>query len=154
MGALSSAAILRACLSWTPERASYALEICLNLRNRLIWIAVLTVAFATVQLVASRRKGQRELVAFVTDKLMPVANECVHQAQARAPDLRGALSLQVRLVPDGKLDAAVERVEVAQTSELQEPGLAECVRERTKALRLKLPLPGGPEQLALTFPTE
>jgi hypothetical protein len=123
----------------------------LNLRNRLIWIAVLTVAFATVQLVASRRKGQRELVAFVEDKLAPIANEC---AQERSPGVHGTLALQVRLIPDGKLDAAVERIEVAPSSELQEPRLNECLRERTKTLRLKLPLSGGPEQLELMLPIE
>ncbi|HET8938133.1 MAG TPA: hypothetical protein VFN67_32040 [Polyangiales bacterium] len=81
------------------------------------------------------------------DKLAPLAKEC-------AAGSRGTLALEVRLVPDGKLDAAVERLEVAQSSELRAPALTECLRERTKTLKLKLPLPGGPEELELRFPIE
>lgn len=121
----------------------------MNLRNRLIWIAALSVAFAGVQLVASRRNAERELGEYVKSKLMPFANACV-----REPGLRGALTLQVRVVPDGKLDALVERLELDASSELQDRELVECLRQRTKTLILKLPLPRGPEQLTLTFPIE
>ena len=119
----------------------------MNLRNRLIWIGVLTVAFAGVQLVASRRKADQERGAFVKDKLMPLVKEC-------AGPSRGALTLQLGLAPDGKLDAVVERLELAASSELQDRELVDCLRERTRTLRLKMPLPSGPEQLELTLPID
>jgi hypothetical protein len=126
----------------------------LNLRNRLIWIAALTVAFSGVQLVASRRKAKQELVEHLADELMPFANECVRQAQLRSPSLRGALTLQVGVAPEGKLGTSVERVELSASSELQGRELVECIRERARTLTLKQPLPGGPEQLELTLPVE
>lgn len=119
----------------------------MNLRNRLIWIAVLTVAFAGVQLVASRRKAEREHVGFVSEKLMPLVKECAGSA-------RGVLTLQLSLAPDGKLDAVVERLDVPASSELQGGELVDCLRERTRTLRLNMPLPGGPEQLELTLPID
>jgi hypothetical protein len=115
----------------------------LNLRNRLIWIAALSVAFAAVQLVASQRKGERELIEYVTSKLMVQANECARQTHEH-----GTLTLQAQLVPDGKLDTIIERIEAAPSSKL-----SACIIEHTKALSLKLPLP-SPKQLTLTLPIE
>lgn len=116
---------------------------CLNLRNRLIWIAALSVAFAAVQLIASQRKGERELIEYVTSKLMVQANECARQTQEH-----GTPTLQVHLVPDGKLDAIIESIEATPSSKL-----ADCIIEHTKTLSLKLPLP-SPKQLTLTLPIE
>lgn len=138
---------------WSRRRFGFG-EVFLNLRNRLIWIAALSVAFAGVQLLASRRKAEREHNEYVKSKLIPLANECARQTQERLPELHGVLSVQVRVVPDGKLDAVVEQVELSSTSALQERELVACMRERAMTLVLKLPLPGGPEQLDLTFPIE
>jgi hypothetical protein len=121
----------------------------LNLRNRLIWIAVLTMAFAGVQLLASRRKAERELVESIKDKLVPLADEC-----ARSSSTRGALTLRVGVVPEGKLGARVERVELVASSAVQDGVLVECVRDHAKAVTLKQPLPGGPQDLELTPPVE
>lgn|GEM_PF-3913567 len=126
----------------------------MNLRNRLIWIGALSVAFAGVQLIAGNRKAEQERVEYLKNKAMPVVNECVRQAQERAPGLRGVLTLQVTIVPEGKLAALIERVEVPASSEVQEPGLARCIDERAKNLTFPLPLRRGAEHVALTVPIE
>ena len=129
-------------------------EVFLNLRNRLIWIAALTLAFAIVQTIASRRKAARELVDYLQEEFSPVTTECVRQAQVGSPRLRGTLTLQVAVVPTGKLAASVERVEVSASSDVQGPELAACISERAKTLVLKHPLLRGPEQVELTLPVE
>jgi len=126
----------------------------LNLRNRLIWIGALSVAFAGVQLVASGRKAEQERVDYLKTKLMPVANECIRLAKERSPSLRGGLVLQVGIVPEGKLAASIERIEVPAASEVQERELKECLEERAKNLKVPLPLRRGPEQVELTLPIE
>jgi hypothetical protein len=126
----------------------------LNLRNRLIWIGALSVAFAGVQLVASNRKAEQERVEYLKNKALPVVNDCVRQAQERAPGLRGVLTLQVTIVPEGKLAALIERVDVPASSEVQEPGLARCVNERAKNLTFPLPLRRGAEQVELSIPID
>jgi hypothetical protein len=123
----------------------------LNLRNRLIWIGALSVAFAGVQLVAGNRKAEQERVEYLKNKAMPVVNDCVRQAQERAPGLRGVLTLQVTIVPEGKLAALIERVDVPASSEVQEPGLARCVNERAKNLTFPLPLRRGAEHVELSI---
>ena len=126
----------------------------MNLRNRLIWIGALSVAFAGAQLVASGRKAEQERLDYVSNKLMPAANECIRRAQERTPGLRGMLTLQVSIVPEGKLAALIERIEVPASSEVQERELAECIRERGKNLTFPLPLRRGAEQVELTLPIE
>jgi hypothetical protein len=124
----------------------------LNLRNRLIWIGLLSVGFAGVQLIAGERKAEQERVQYLKTKAMPVVNECVRLAQERSPGLRGVLALQVGIVPEGKLAALIEGVELSAASEVQEPGLVQCIRERAKNLTLPLPLRRGAEQVELTVP--
>lgn len=126
----------------------------MNLRNRLIWIGALSVAFAGVQLVAGNRKAEQERVEYLKNKAMPVVNDCVLQAQERAPGLRGVLTLQVKIVPEGKLAALIERVDVPASSEVQEPGLGPCIHERAKNLTFPLPLRRGDEQVELKVPIE
>jgi hypothetical protein len=127
-------------------------EVCLNLRNRLIWIAALSVAFATVQWVASRRKAEQERAAYLRDKLTPLANQCLEQARQRTPSLQGTLALQLGLVPDGKLKVIIETVAVTASSQVQAPELAECIRERAKTIDILQTLRSGPEQVELTLP--
>ena len=126
----------------------------MNLRNRLIWIGALSVGFAGVQLVASERKAEQERVEYLKNKVMPVVNECVRLAQERAPGLHGLLTLQVGIVPEGKLAALIERVELPTSSEVQEPELVECIHARAKNLTFPLPLRRGAEQVELAVPIE
>lgn len=126
----------------------------MNLRNRLIWIGVLSVGFAGVQLVASERKAEQERLEYLKSKAMPGVNECIRQAQERAPGLGGALALQVVIVPEGKLAALIERVELAAASEVQDRELVECIRARAVSLTFPLPLRHGSEQVELTVPIE
>jgi len=102
-------------------------------------------------LVASNRKAEQERVEYLKNKALPVVNDCVRQAQERAPGLRGVLTLQVTIVPEGKLAALIERVDVPASSEVQEPGLARCINERAKNLTFPLPLRRGSEQVELSI---
>jgi hypothetical protein len=120
----------------------------MNLRNRLIWIAALSVAFAVVQMLASQRKAERELIDYLRDTLTPLVEAC-----ARETSTRGTLKLQVGVAPEGKLTTTIESVDVPASSEVQAPGLTACIRERAATVKLKQPL-GGPEKLELTLPLE
>lgn len=105
-------------------------------------------------MLASERKAEQEQVEYLKTKAMPVVNECARLAQARVPSLRGVLTLQVGIVPEGKLAALIERVELAPASEVQEPELVACIHERAKNLTFPLPLRRGPEQVELAVPIE
>jgi hypothetical protein len=133
------------------EDGSTSCEVFLNLRNRLIWIAALTVAFATVQFFASQRNAKQARVEDLKDKLLPLATQCVEQAQEPSRRVHGALTLQLSLVPDGKLRAIIEHLEVPASSQVQESALAACIRERAKTLTIQQTLPSGPEQIELTL---
>lgn len=119
----------------------------MNLRNRLIWIAVLTVGFAAVQLAASRRKADQERSEYLSSKLTPLVTQCIEAGKEHP----STLTLQVSLAPEGKLQAVVEQIEVPAQNPTQAPELVSCLRERAKDLTLPLPLPRGPEQVELTL---
>jgi hypothetical protein len=87
--------------------------------------------------------GRDALVAYLNDELMPLANECIEQAEARAPRLSGML--------DEELGAVVDVAEPAPTSNVMDPLLFECIRESAFSLTLEPPLTTGREKFEITL---
>jgi hypothetical protein len=102
----------------------------------------------------NRIAGHDALVAHLNHDFMPLAHECLEQAQARSPSLRGMLTLQLETVSDERLGALVERAEVPAASEVQERELAECIRENAMTLTFPPSLPSGPDKFEFTLQIE
>jgi hypothetical protein len=101
-----------------------------------------------------RLGGRGELVAHLNREFIPLARDCVEQAQERSPHLRGMLALQVETVSDEQLGALVERAELPASSEVQERELAECLRENAMTITFPPPLATGAEKFELTLRVE
>lgn len=81
---------------------------------------------------------------------MPLANECIEQAQQRAP-LAGMIALAMETVADEQLGAVVDVAEPAPSSQIADPLLFECLRESAFSLTLPPPPTGGRMTAMLTF---
>jgi hypothetical protein len=98
-----------------------------------------------------RTPGRDQLAAHLDRELTPLAHECIQQAKARSPSLRGVLTLRLETVSDEQLGAIVEGAEVPVTSEVQERGLAACIREHAMTLTFPPPVSRGPDHFELSF---
>jgi hypothetical protein len=99
----------------------------------------------------NRIGGHDALVEHLNRDFMPLAHECIEQAQERSPELRGMLTLQLETIADEQLGAIVERAEVPAASEVQDLGLAECMRESAMILAFPPSLASGPDKFELTL---
>jgi hypothetical protein len=82
---------------------------------------------------------------------MPLANECIEQAQARMPQLAGMIALSMETVADEQLGAVVDVAEPAPSSQIVDPLLFECLRESAFSLTLPPPPVGGRMKAMITF---
>jgi hypothetical protein len=101
-----------------------------------------------------RAGGRSSLVAHMNREFMPLARDCIRQAQERSPQLRGMLTLQLETVSDEKLGAVIDRAEVPTSSEVQERELAECMRENALTVIFPKSIATGHEQFELTLHLE
>lgn len=101
-----------------------------------------------------RIEGHEELFAELNRDFMPLADECIEQAQTRAPELAGMLAVGVDIVVDEELGAVIERVDFGEQNEVEEPELRSCVRESLLSMLLPPGSADGREQLMLTMPLE
>jgi hypothetical protein len=65
---------------------------------------------------------------------MPLASECIEQAKARKPHLRGRLVFAVSLAPTENGRAIVASIKLRHDNEIEDPELLECIRESALAL--------------------
>ncbi len=96
--------------------------------------------------------GREALVARLNEDFMPLAAECIEQAQARTPQLAGMLAIGLETIADEELGAVVEVADPAPTSTVMDPLLLECIRESAFSLTLPPPLTSGREKFELTLP--
>jgi hypothetical protein len=85
---------------------------------------------------------------------MPLASECIEQAQARTPQLKGMLAIGLETIADEELGAVVDLADPAPTNDVLDPLLLECIRESAFSLTLPPPLTSGREKLEITLPIE
>jgi hypothetical protein len=81
---------------------------------------------------------------------MPLAKECVDQAQARAP-VTGLIALAMETVADEQLGAVVDVAAPAPTNQVVDPLLFECLRESAFSLSLPPPPAGGRMKALITL---
>ncbi len=96
--------------------------------------------------------GREALVARLNEDFMPLAAECIEEAQARIPQLAGMLAIGLETIADEELGAVVEVAEAAPASTVLDPLLLECIRESALSLTLPPPLTSGREKFELTLP--
>ncbi len=81
---------------------------------------------------------------------MPLAKECVDQAQQRTP-ITGVVALAMETVADEQLGAVVDVAEPAPSNQVVDPLLFECLRESAFSLSLPPPPTGGRMKALITL---
>jgi hypothetical protein len=95
--------------------------------------------------------GREALVGHLNRDFMPLARECIAQAQEEAPRLAGMLALGVEVVADEKLGAIVDVAKAAPENEVQHAGLLECIRQTALSVTFPPALVTGRELFMLTL---
>ncbi len=95
--------------------------------------------------------GREALVAHLNQEFMPLARECIEQALAREPQLKGMLALSVETVAHAELGGVIDVAEVGEGNEIHERELHECMRETALTVSLPAPLVTGREKFMLTL---
>lgn len=98
--------------------------------------------------------GHDALHAELNHDFMPLADECIDHARARTPSLEGMLAIGFEIVADQELGAIIDEVEFADTNEIDDPELQQCVRESLASLMLPPGAQTGRSELLLTLPIE
>lgn len=89
--------------------------------------------------------GRQALVDFLNREYEPLVTDCVEQAAARAPELRGMYRLNIGTLADEELGAVVDVAEPGVGSEVTDPEFFECLRESAYTLVIPPPLTTGQE---------
>ncbi len=82
---------------------------------------------------------------------MPLAKECIDQAQARAPQLSGMLWMDVEVAALEDVGGVIDRAEPAANNELRDDELIECIRQSALSVILPKTAPGGREGFTLSL---
>jgi hypothetical protein len=98
-----------------------------------------------------RLGGREALVDHVNREFMPLCQECIEQAQERAPQLRGMLAIGVETLADEDVGAVVDVAQAMPENEIPDPDLLECVRESALSLTFPAGLTTGREKFMLTL---
>lgn len=73
--------------------------------------------------------GRDALLQRLNADFMPLADECMQQARERAPDLRGLVAIDVKLLAERDVGAIVEDAAPAAENEIEDPELIECLQQ-------------------------
>jgi len=96
--------------------------------------------------------GRDALLRQLNHDFMPLADECIEQAQERSPGLAGMLAIDMETLFDAELGAIVEVAEPSSRNEIADPLLFECIRESAYSLSLPPPPASGRDRFMLTIP--
>ena len=86
------------------------------------------------QLVDQTGWNDPSAVKQLNKEFMPLASECIEQAKARKPHLRGRLVFAVSLAPTENGRSLVASIKLRPDNEITDPELLECIRESALAL--------------------
>ena len=104
--------------------------------------------------IQDRIGGRDALAAALNEDFLPLADECIAEAQARDPSLQGMLAIELDVIADAEIGAVVETVDFPDSGEVHDALLHECIRETTLSTILPPPPEGGREALMLTLKVE
>ncbi len=83
--------------------------------------------------------------------VMPLADECYALALERDPTLAGGLDLQFEIIGDQDVGGLVERVDVEESSQIQDLEMIECMRETLLSTVFPAPDDSGAAGVRLTL---
>ncbi|HFE45681.1 MAG TPA: AgmX/PglI C-terminal domain-containing protein [Nannocystis exedens] len=86
----------------------------------------------------------------ISEDLMPLAVECYELALDESPDLQGGLALHFRIEGEPDVGGLVVDAKLTDDSEIQHPGLVECMRESMMSVSFDPPEDGG--AIEVTYP--
>ncbi len=86
----------------------------------------------------------------IAEDLVPLAEECYELALSDSPDLQGRLALHFRIEGEPDAGGLVVEAEPTDDSEIQHPGLVECMRESMMSVSFDPPENGG--AIEVTYP--
>ncbi len=78
--------------------------------------------------------GDDSVVKQLNKEFMPLASECIEQAQARDRRLRGMLAFTMVIAPTEGRKAVVASLKVRPDNQVDDPELFECIRESSFSL--------------------
>lgn len=99
-------------------------------------------------------EGYDQLLDELNKDFLPLSDECISNALARAPELRGLLAINFELVVDEELGAVIEHADMGANNEVHDPELQECVRESLLSMILSPGAADGSAALAITLEVE
>lgn len=95
--------------------------------------------------------GRDALVGYLNRDFMPLARECIEQAEKESPQLKGMLAIGVEVATDEQLGGVIETADPAPTNEIADRSLIECIRETTLSVIFPPGLTSGHEKFELTL---
>jgi hypothetical protein len=111
------------------------------------------VAPASKSGVLKNRLGEERqpLVDYINEDFMPLASECIDQAEQRSPQLSGMLAIGLEVVADEALGGVIDRAEPTARNQMRDEELIECVRQSALTVVLPAPLITGRENIEVTL---
>jgi hypothetical protein len=112
-----------------------------------------SVASASKSAVLKNRLGaeRQPLVDYINEDFVPLASECIDQAEQRNPQLTGMLAIGLEIVADEALGGVIDRAEPAARNQVRDEELIECVRQSALTVVLPAPLITGRESIEITL---
>ena len=96
--------------------------------------------------------GREALVEYLNKDFMPLASECIEEAELRSPQLAGMLAIGLETIADEQLGGVVDLAEPTPANNVMDPLLFECIRQSAFSLALPPPLTSGRERFQITLP--
>lgn len=94
--------------------------------------------------------GDASVAKQLNRELMPLVSECIDQARARKPGLRGLLGFTMVIAPTENGRAIVASLQLRKDNQIQDPELFECIRESSFSLEGLT----APHDFDITMPIE
>lgn len=95
--------------------------------------------------------GREALVEHLNREFMPLASECIEQAQDRAPQLSGMVGISLETMSDEQHGGVIAAADPAPSNTVADPLLLECIRESALSVSLPPPLTSGREKFEITL---
>ncbi len=100
----------------------------------------------------NRLGEQRQaLVDALDGDFMPLAMECIEQAEEQNPSLQGMVGIAIEIVADEELGGVIDRADPAPSYKVPDGDLIECIRQSALSVTLPKGLITGRERFVVTL---